>query len=64
MIGDWYGIGRDRGMALLFSVAGLIGLIVTLVAMRSAAYRVLATHYQQVRLTDEYTPIVPLQEGV
>jgi DHA3 family multidrug efflux protein-like MFS transporter len=47
LIGDWFGIGPDRGMALLFSVSGLIGLIVTLLAMRSNAYRLLSTHYLQ-----------------
>ncbi len=47
LIGDWFGVGRDRGMALLFMVAGLIGLSVTLFAMRSYAYRTLSARYQQ-----------------
>jgi len=47
LIGDWFGVGRDRGMALLFIVAGIVGLIVTLLALRSYAYRVLSAHYQQ-----------------
>ncbi|MEZ4732955.1 MAG: MFS transporter [Caldilineaceae bacterium] len=46
-IGDWYGTGRDRGMALLFSTAGLVGLIVTLFAIQSLAYRRLSIYYQQ-----------------
>ncbi len=37
MIGSWFGTGTDRGLALLFTVAGLIGLAVTLLAMRSNA---------------------------
>ena len=45
LIGGWYGTGTDRGLALLFSVAGTIGLIVTLLAMRSSAYRSLTTIY-------------------
>lgn len=45
LIGDWFGTGRDRGMALLFILAGAIGLIVTLFAMRSHAYRVLSARY-------------------
>jgi len=48
LIGDWFGSGRDRGMALLFIVAGVIGLIVTLIAMRSSAYRTLSASYQTV----------------
>jgi MFS transporter, DHA3 family, multidrug efflux protein len=40
------GTGTDRGLALLFTLAGIIGLIVTLIAMRSRAYRVLAQNYQ------------------
>lgn len=46
-IGDWFGTGRDRGMALLFIVAGVIGLLVTLGAIQSNAYRVLSAHYQR-----------------
>jgi MFS transporter, DHA3 family, multidrug efflux protein len=46
MIGSWFGTGTDRGLALLFTVAGLIGLAVTLLAMRSYSYRSLSTIYQ------------------
>lgn len=46
LIGGWFGTGTDRGIALLFIVAGLIGLIVTLFAMRSYAYRALSRSYQ------------------
>lgn len=52
LIGDWFGTGRDRGMALLFILAGIVGLIVTLYALRSYAYRVLSAYYQQ-PATDE-----------
>ncbi|MCG8349619.1 MAG: MFS transporter [Chloroflexales bacterium] len=45
-IGGWFGTGVDRGIALLFIVAGLIGLIVTLLAMRSYAYRALSRSYR------------------
>jgi DHA3 family multidrug efflux protein-like MFS transporter len=47
LIGTWFGIGTDRGIALLFTVTGLIGLIVTLMAMRSPSYRRLTTNYQK-----------------
>jgi MFS transporter, DHA3 family, multidrug efflux protein len=46
LIGGWFGTGTDRGLALLFTVAGFIGLVVTLLAMRSYSYRVLSQNYQ------------------
>ena len=46
IIGSWFGTGTDRGLALLFTVAGLIGLAVTLLAMRSNAYRSLSHTYK------------------
>lgn len=47
LLGWWFGTGTDRGLALLFTVAGLIGLAVTLLAMRSVAYRVLSENYKK-----------------
>jgi MFS transporter, DHA3 family, multidrug efflux protein len=47
LLGSWFGTGTDRGIALLFTVAGVVGLAVTLLAMRSRAYRVLSGAYQQ-----------------
>jgi len=46
-IGGWFGTGSDRGIALLFTVTGIIGLIVTVFAMQSYAYRNLALNYQK-----------------
>jgi DHA3 family multidrug efflux protein-like MFS transporter len=45
-IGSWFGTGTDRGLALLFTVAGLIGLAITLLAMRSNSYRSLSQIYK------------------
>jgi DHA3 family multidrug efflux protein-like MFS transporter len=45
LIGGWFGTGADRGIALVFTVAGIIGLFVTLVAMRSKYYRLLSDRY-------------------
>ena len=45
LIGGWFGTGTDRGLALLFTVAGMVGLAVTLLAMRSRSYRVLSQNY-------------------
>lgn len=47
LIGDWFGTGKDRGLALLFTVTGLIGLIITLLAMRSESYGILSRKYEQ-----------------
>ena len=44
-IGPWFGTGPDRGMALIFIVAGVIGLLVTLLALRSGPYRRLSSRY-------------------
>jgi DHA3 family multidrug efflux protein-like MFS transporter len=44
-IGSWFGTGPDRGMALIFIVAGIIGLLVTLLALRSRQYRDLSSRY-------------------
>ncbi len=46
-IGSWFGTGPDRGMALIFIVAGIIGLIVTLLALRSGPYRTLSSRYAE-----------------
>ncbi len=47
LIGRWYGTGADRGMALLFSLTGVIGLLVTLLALRSRAFATLSGQYTQ-----------------
>jgi len=47
LMGQWFGTGTDRGLALLFTVAGLIGLAVTLFAMQSRAYRALSANYDR-----------------
>ena len=47
LIGGWFGTGLERGLALVFTVTGLIGLLVTLGAFRTAAYRRLSRRYRQ-----------------
>lgn len=37
-IGSWFGTGVDRGIALIFTVAGLVGVVVTLAAAGSRWY--------------------------
>ncbi|MFC4254183.1 MFS transporter [Altererythrobacter xixiisoli] len=45
LIGAWYGTGPERGMALVFSITGLIGVLVTLAAFRTRSYRMLSQTY-------------------
>jgi MFS transporter, DHA3 family, multidrug efflux protein len=44
-IGWWFGTGADRGMALIFTITGVIGLIVTILAMNSKYYHLLSKRY-------------------
>ncbi len=44
-IGSWFGTGPDRGIALVFTIAGVVGVIVTLIAMNSPQYRQLSAAY-------------------
>ncbi|SEQ60321.1 MFS transporter, DHA3 family, multidrug efflux protein [Devosia sp. YR412] len=44
-IGPWFGTGPDRGIALVFTVVGVIGVVVTLIAMNSPQYRQLSKAY-------------------
>jgi MFS transporter, DHA3 family, multidrug efflux protein len=46
LIGDWFGTGMDRGIALVFILAGIFGLIATVVAYYSRSYALLSTHYR------------------
>ena len=45
LIGPWFGTGPERGLALIFIVAAIIGLAVTLIALRSRPYRRLSDRY-------------------
>lgn len=45
LIGGWFGTGEARGIALVFTVTGLIGLGMTVVSMRTASYRMLSERY-------------------
>ena len=53
-IGSWFGTGADRGIALVFVVTGLVGLLVTSFAFLSRPYRRLSTAYS----TASSTPAV------
>jgi len=38
-IGGWFGTGPDRGLALLFTLAGAVGVVVTVAASTTRSYR-------------------------
>ena len=44
-IGGWFGTGPDRGIALVFVITGLLGLILTVIALRTRYYRLLSERY-------------------
>ncbi len=44
LIGDWFGTGADRGIALVFIISGFLGLIATLLAFHSRSYKKLSAH--------------------
>ena len=44
-IGSWFGTGPARGIALVFTLAGALGVVVSILAMRSSYYRRLSTAY-------------------
>lgn len=45
--GGWFGTGPDRGIALVFVVTGVIGLVATFVALGSRYYRQLAAPFDE-----------------
>lgn len=47
LIGNWFGVGPGRGIALVFIICSMIGLVVTLLAMKTKAYAVLSERYQK-----------------
>lgn len=44
-IGDWFGRGPDRGIALVFTLAGFVGVLATIYALNSRYYRDLSAAY-------------------
>lgn len=61
-IGSWFGTGPDRGIALMFTLAGILGVAATVRAWTSRSYRRLATATAS---GDEPTPTaVPALPGL
>ena len=45
MIGDWYGRGTERGIAIVFTITGVLGVFATLAAFRSQSYQKISAAY-------------------
>lgn len=45
LIGGWFGTGPARGIALVFTLAGLVGVLITVIAFNSKYYRQLSAAY-------------------
>ncbi len=46
-IGGWFGTGAARGLALVFVLTGIVGVVATVLALRSRPYRRLRRRYQE-----------------
>ena len=45
LLGPWFGTGAERGIALVFVLCGIVGLLVTALALGSKYYRELSAQY-------------------
>jgi DHA3 family multidrug efflux protein-like MFS transporter len=45
LIGDWFGTGPARGIALVFVLTGVLGVLLTIYALNSRYYRQLSARY-------------------
>ncbi|HEU5122050.1 MAG TPA: MFS transporter [Candidatus Saccharimonadales bacterium] len=64
-IGSWFGTGPARGMAVVFILAAIIGLIATILAFTTKSYRRLSKRYMEGGSTNAPPPLdKPVQEGL
>jgi DHA3 family multidrug efflux protein-like MFS transporter len=45
VIGEWYGTGPERGMAVMFTIAGVLGVVAAGLGLRSKSYKRLSDAY-------------------
>jgi DHA3 family multidrug efflux protein-like MFS transporter len=45
LIGNWYGRGAERGIAVVFTITGVLGVLATFAAFRSQSYRQISASY-------------------
>jgi DHA3 family multidrug efflux protein-like MFS transporter len=58
-IGGWFGTGPARGIALVFTLSGALGVVITILAMRSGYYRRLSAAYTNGMSSDSAATINP-----
>jgi DHA3 family multidrug efflux protein-like MFS transporter len=46
LFGGWWGTTPDRAMAIIFTLAGFIGIIVTVIAFGTKSYKNLSNNFQ------------------
>lgn len=46
LIGSWFGTGADRGIALVFVISGIFGVIVTMFAATSKSHKIIELNYE------------------
>jgi len=56
-IGGWFGTGPARGIALVFTAAGLVGVLATIVAFKSRQYAQLRAAYAKAPTDPAPTPV-------
>ena len=63
LIGGWFGTGQDRGIALVFVLTGVIGLVVTVLALNSRFYRQLSQRYAEAPAAEPDVAEPPAADG-
>ena len=56
-VGDWYGRGPERGIAIVFTIAGVLGVLLTLAAFASRSYRRISAAYAAGNGSGEAAPV-------
>jgi DHA3 family multidrug efflux protein-like MFS transporter len=59
LIGGWFGTGPARGIALVFTLAGIVGVLVTILALNSKYYRQLSAAYAKGAEEEDEEPEEP-----
>lgn len=47
IFGGWWGTTPDRAMAIIFTIAGIVGVLVTIIAFGTKSYKNLTERYLQ-----------------
>lgn len=61
-LGSWFGTGPERGIALVFTIAGLVGIAVTLLVLASRSYRLLTAAADAAGQVEVEPGLVPVDQ--